>query len=144
MKGNFVGYKIHWHVFLTHFPISLFGVSFLFQVLHLFSYPDCFEMSTNVALAVGVVSLVPTTWTGWRTWKDKYKGAQVPLFQRKIAIAFALLATSAPLAIWRLTYPGMFQHGSPGFGHWVYVAGNTLFIAGAAAEGFYGGQLNHR
>jgi hypothetical protein len=68
----------------------------------------------------------------------------VPLFQRKIAIAFAMLALSLPLAIWRFTYPGMLQHGSPGIGHWVYVAGNTLFIMSAAVEGLYGGRLNHR
>ena len=139
-----MNYKIHWHVFLTHFPISLFGAAFLFQVLHLFSHADCFEMSTNITLVAGVISLIPTTWTGWRTWKYKYKGAGVPLFKRKIVIAFVMLGLSAPLAVWRLTYPGMFQHGSPGFGHWIYVAGNTLFIAGAAAEGLYGGRLNHR
>ncbi len=139
-----MSYKIHWHVFLTHFPISLFGAAFLFQLLHLFAYPDCFEMATNVTLVAGVISLVPTTWTGWQTWKYKYKGARVSLFRRKIVIAFALLGLSAPLAIWRLTYPSVFQHGSPGIGHWIYVAGNTLFIAGASAEGLYGGRLNHR
>lgn len=143
-KGNSVGYKIHWHVFLTHFPISLFGAAFLFQIMHLFRHPDCFEMSSNVALVVGVIALVPTTWTGWRTWKRRYQGAQVPLFQRKIAIAFTLLGLSVPLAIWRFTYPDMFQHVSPGLGHWFYLTGNALLIAGAAAEGFYGGRLNHR
>jgi len=101
-------------------------------------------MSSNVALVVGVIALVPTTLIGWRTWKPRYQGAQVPLFKHKIAIAFALLGISIPLAIWRLTYPDMFQHVSPGFGHWFYLIGNTFLIAGAAAEGFYGGQLNHR
>jgi hypothetical protein len=75
-------YKLHWHVFLTHLPISLFAAAFLFQVLHLFWSPECFELSTNVTLVAGAVSMVPTTWTGWRTWKRSYNGAQVPLFRR--------------------------------------------------------------
>jgi hypothetical protein len=47
--------------FLTHFPISLFGAAFLFQTVHLFSYPDCFEMSTYIAFVAGMISLIPTT-----------------------------------------------------------------------------------
>jgi hypothetical protein len=101
-------YKLHWHVFLTHFPISLFGVAFLFQVLHLFWSPVCFELSTNVALAAGAIFMVPTTLTGWRTWKRMYEGALVPLFRRKIAIVVLLLGTSLSLATWRIGFPGMF------------------------------------
>ena len=137
-------YKLHWHVFLTHFPISFFGAAFLFQVLHLFWSPECFELSTNVTLAAGAVSMVPTTWTGWRKWQGSYTGAQTPLFRRKITIAFVLLGTSMSLAVWRFGFPGMFPSASYGHAHWIYLAGNTLLIAGAAAEGFYGGQLNHR
>jgi uncharacterized membrane protein len=136
-------YKLHWHVFLTHFPIALFGVAFLFQVLHLLWSPECFELSTNVALAAGAISMVPTTLTGWRTWKRSYEGALVPLFRRKITIAVLLLGTSMSLAIWRIGFPGMFPDVSYGLTHWLYLAGNTILIAGAAAEGFYGGQLNH-
>jgi uncharacterized membrane protein len=136
-------YKLHWHVFVTHFPISLFGAAFFFQVLHLFWSPECFELSTNVTLVAGAVSMVPTTWTGWRTWKRSYNGATVPIFRRKISIAVGLLAGSILLSIWRVGSPGIFLDSSYGTAHWVYLAGNTLLIAGAAAEGFFGGQLNH-
>jgi hypothetical protein len=138
-----MSYRLHWHVFLTHLPISLFGAAFLFQVLHLFWFPECFELSTNVTLVAGAVSMVPTTWTGWRTWKRSYNGSMVPLFRRKIAIAAGLLVGSVSLSIWRIGFPGMFPDSSYGTAHWVYLAGNTLLIAGAAAEGFFGGQLNH-
>ncbi len=137
-------YKMHWHVLLTHFPISFFGVAFVFQVLHFFISPDCFELATNVALLAGAVLMIPTTWTGWATWKSSYKGAKVLLFQRKITISFAMLAVSIPLAVWRVLFLGFFEvaHGSPA--HWVYLAGNTLLIMGAVAEGYYGGRLSHR
>jgi hypothetical protein len=136
-------YKLHWHVFVTHFPISLFGAAFFFQVLHLFWSPECFELSTNVMLVAGTVSMVPTTLTGWRTWKRRYRGAHVQIFSRKISIAIGLLAGSISLSVWRMGFPGMFPDVSYGISHWIYLAGNTLIIAGAAAEGYYGGKLNH-
>lgn len=138
-----MSYKIHWHVFMTHFPISFFVSAFLFQILHLFWSPECFELATNVVLVVGAAAMVPTTWTGWQTWKKTYKGAPTVLFQRKIAIAFALLVISISLAIWRSAYLGIFEAVPYGPGHWFYLGGNILLISGSAAEGLYGGLLNH-
>ncbi len=60
-----------------------------------------------------------------------------------IAIAFALLAISMSLSIWRVVYLGIFTAVPYGLMHWFYLAGNSLLIAGAAAEGLYGGLLNH-
>jgi hypothetical protein len=48
-------YKIHWHVVLTHFPIALFLAAALFQVLHVFYMPVCFERATNVMLVAGTI-----------------------------------------------------------------------------------------
>jgi uncharacterized membrane protein len=63
--------RMHWHVAFTHFPISLFGVTFLFQVLHLFLEPDAFSAASNVTLIGGAIMMIPTTWTGWLTWKSR-------------------------------------------------------------------------
>jgi uncharacterized membrane protein len=137
-------YKIHWHVLLVHFPISFFVVAFGFQILHLFLAPACFELSTNVALAAGTVMMIPTTWSGWSSWKNQYKGARTIIFQRKIAVACAMVILSLVLSFWRTIYLDFFAevHMSPE--HWIYLAGNTLLIIGAVVEGFYGGRLNHR
>ena len=62
---------------LIHFPISLFGVAFGFQILHLFIAPACFELATNVTLLGGAVMMIPTTWTGWFTWKGDYIDADL-------------------------------------------------------------------
>ncbi|MBU0479924.1 MAG: hypothetical protein KKG47_02360 [Proteobacteria bacterium] len=138
-----MAYKIHWHVLLTHFPLSLFGVAFFFQALHLFVFPECFELATNIVLVGGTISLIPTTITGLHTWKQNYKSANVPLFRKKITIAVALLAISSSLVVWRIAYIGTQQIPITGFVHWFYLAGITILILGAGVEGFYGGQLNH-
>ena len=142
-RGNSLHYKIHWHVIFTHFPISLFGSAFLFQMLHLFWAPACFELATNVVLTLGTISMIPAVLTGWRTWKRSYQGAHVTLFQRKIVIAFALTGVSIFLTSWRALYIGFFTEVPFGVSHWLYLAGNILLIIGAAAEGVYGGLLNH-
>ena len=142
-KETALEYKIHWHVLLTHFPISLFGVAFIFQILHLVVFPECFELATNVVIVMGAVSMIPAIWSGWRTWKRNYKGAKVVLFQRKIVIAFILLGISMPLAIWRVGFLGLHQTVTNSTAHWFYLVCNVLLLIGAAAEGLYGGLLNH-
>ena len=136
--------RIHWHVFFTHFPISLFGAAFGFQVLHLFMAPVCFELATNVALLGGAVMLMPTILTGWTEWKARYRGAKGLIFRRKIPTAFAMAVLSIPLVIWRITALGLFEEAPESPQHLIYLAGNTCLILGAIVEGYYGGRLNHR
>jgi len=137
-------YHVHWHVLITHFPISFFVAAFGFQILHLFTNPDCFEEATNVALIAGTVVLIPTTWSGWRTWKTRYQGARVLLFQRKIMIAFVMQILSLVLAVLRVTFLHAFENEPANIAHWAYLFGNMLLMLGATAEGYYGGRLNHR
>lgn len=136
--------RMHWHVFLTHFPISLFGTAFGFQILHLFMAPVCFELATNVALLGGTVMLMPTILTGWSEWKKRYHGAKGLIFRRKILTAYGMAALSLPLVIWRIAALGIFEEAPESPGHWIYLAGNTCLILGAIIEGYYGGRLNHR
>jgi len=135
---------VHWHVLIIHFPISFFVAAFGFQILHLFTKPECFEDATNVALLAGTVVLIPTTWSGWRTWKTRYHGAHVLIFQRKVIIAFIMQGLSLVLAVWRVGFAAAFENDHTSMAHWVYLVGNTLLMIGASAEGYYGGRLNHR
>lgn len=137
-------YKVHWHVLMTHGPLSMFGGSFLFQFLNVFAYHACFEMAANVLLLVGTLTLIPTALTGWRTWKSKYKGAQSLIFRRKLTLTYILLGISIPLTLWRVGHIGLTVFVPNGAEHWLYVGGNVLLMLLSSAEGFYGGQLNHR
>lgn len=137
-------FHLHWHVFLTHFPLSLLSMTFVFQLLHLFSYPQCFELASNVLLVAGVSSLVPTTWTGYHTWKHQYHAARASIFTQKIIIAVVLLLIGIPLCAWRIIYIGSSpQAVRPGI-HWTYFLGTALMIIGAILEGYLGGRLTHR
>lgn len=136
-------YHVRWHLLLVHLPISLFGVAFLFQVLHLIFSPACFTLSTTVVILLGTIAMIPTITSGWSTWKSRYKGAGTFLFQRKIVTAFVMLAISISLTIWRFTYYSIFTD-EPNIPHWIFMAGTFLLIVGAVVEGYYGGRLSHR
>jgi uncharacterized membrane protein len=134
-----VRYNLHWHVIFTHFPISFFMVSAGFMAAHLFTMTECFEMAGFLTLAAGTVMLVPTTITGWTTWKSRYKGANTYLFRYKIRIAFAMLAFSIVLIIAR----GFLVRTEHNIWHFVFGVGFLLLFIAAMAEGYYGGRLNH-
>jgi uncharacterized membrane protein len=133
----------HLHPFFTHFPISLFSAAFLFQVLHLFAYHDSFDLSTNVLLAGGAAGMIPVLITGWRDWKRGFRGSKARIFQRKIYIGFSMLAVSAGLLGWRVA-TNTFHRNLPGLAHPIYSLLVTALIAGAVAEGYYGGRLRRR
>jgi uncharacterized membrane protein len=141
---SIIKYKLHWHVVFTHFPVSFFIGSFGFMILHLFTHTSCFELAAYIGLIVGAVAMIPTTLTGWFTWKGRYKGLKSKLFLNKIRISYAMIAISFAVVIYR----SIFQFESLDIAHnlWhaIYFTGVVLLAIGAFAEGYYGGRLNHR
>ena len=137
-------YKWHWHVLFVHFPISAFLGSFGFMVLHLITQTDCFELSTFVALILGAVVMIPTTVTGWTTWKKSYKGYRSKIFLSKIRISFAMIAISVALVLYRAIFVTEVIDLHHEIWHVSFYVGGTLLFIGAVAEGYFGGRLNHR
>jgi uncharacterized membrane protein len=135
--------RVHWHVAFTHFPISLFGTAFLFQVLHLFMFENAFELSTTVCVLAGAASLIPAAVSGWLTWKRHYHGASTRLFRRKIELALGMLVVSVSLAVWRII---LYYLGSEadGIDHYFFFVLCAFLVAAAIAEGYYGGRLSHK
>jgi hypothetical protein len=133
-------YKIHWHVVFTHFPISFFVLSFGFMVLHLATWKACFELAAYIGLIAGAGVMLPTTLSGWLTWKGRYKGMKGRMFIYKIRIAFAMIALSVLLVAARSAFPRALHEEWL----WLYALGTLLLMTGAIAEGYYGGRLNHR
>ena len=143
-NGKLPRMKLHWHVLFTHFPVSFFAAAFGFQFLHLFVFSECMDIASNVMLLSGTVLMAPTTITGWFTWRRQYKAAKVPIFKRKISIAFAMLGFSILLVIWRQIFYGITTDIQHSVAHWAYMVAIGLLMVGASLEGYYGGRLNHR
>ncbi len=133
-------YQLHWHVMFVHFPISCFMVSAGFMVLHLFTETGCFELAGFLTLITGAVMMVPTTLSGYLTWKSKYKGAATKIFLYKVRISYGMLALSLALLLFRAVFVST-EHT---IWHSAYGTGFVVLVAGAFLEGYYGGRLNHR
>lgn len=127
-------------MFLTHFPVSFFTVSFGFMVLHLITWEKCYEWAAYLSLLAGMGSMWPAMLTGRRVWKDRYKGARAKVFLTKKKIAYGMIAVSTALVIWRTAFPSWLH--SYWMGLYFICIGSLLL--GAMTEGFYGGRLNHR
>ncbi|HCG99780.1 MAG: hypothetical protein A2074_06090 [Candidatus Aquicultor primus] len=139
-----IKYKMHWHVLLVHFPIASFLGSFTFMSLHLLAKNSCFDLAAYVSLIAGAIVMLPTTMTGWITWKHRYKGFTGKLFLNKIRISFGMIFLSIVLVIYQTVYPFDFLDVRNRLNHTLYFGGVTLLMMGAAAEGYYGGRLHHR
>jgi uncharacterized membrane protein len=139
-----IKYKIHWHIFLIHFPIASFMGAFVFMGLHLFTDNNCFALAAYVSLITGTIVTLPTTATGWFTWKNRYKGSKGDLFLNKIRIAFGMIALSVVLTIFQTVFPFDFLDVRHSLWHFLYMTGVTLLMLGAVAEGYYGSRLHHR
>ena len=137
-------YKLHWHVLFTHFPVSFFTVSFGFMVLHLFTQTTCFELAAYVSLIAGAAAMIPTTLTGWLTWKGKYRALKGKIFLYKIRISLAMIVVSFLLVVLRTLMKVDSLDILHNAWHAVYFLGLVLLVVGATAEGYYGGRLNHR
>jgi uncharacterized membrane protein len=145
MTNHFkINYKIGWHLILVHFPISLYGVGFLFQILHKIFSPDAFTLATSVVILCGSIVMIPTTISGWFTWKRKYKGANTFLFRRKIITSFVMLWISVILTTWRFLAYNIFLNEPDPYADWIFMFGTFLLISGSVLEGYYGGRLTHR
>ena len=134
-----VKHNIHWHVILTHFPISFITASAGFMVLHIYTYIECFEMAGYLCLLAGVVMTIPTAVTGWSTWKSKYKGARTKIFTYKIKISYLMIILGILLILFR----AYLVKGEHTLWHFVYGFGFIGLFFASMMEGYYGGRLNH-
>jgi len=132
-------YRFHWHVILSHFPMSFFIVSAMFVVPPLLGHPSSFQLAAYVSLVAGTVMMFPTTITGWRTWKGHYRGARGMIFRCKRRIAYAMLGLSVSLVV----LGSFLVPGRRDALFFVYAAGMFALLLGSVAEGFYGERLNH-
>jgi len=136
-------FKLHWHVVLTHYPVSAFFGAFLFTALHLVTHNSCFVLAAYVSLLSGAASMVPVTATGWVTWKREYGGSRSTLFLIKIWVSVSMMFVSGGLALYQTADPFRVLDLGNRAGHVLYVAGLVLLMIGAVVEGHWGGKLHH-
>jgi len=137
-------FRMHWHVVLTHFPISAFLGAFMFMGLHVITGNACYSLAAYVSLVAGAGVMFPTAMTGWFAWRRGYEAFRSPAFLAKIWVAVAMLTLSLALVVYQTAYPFTLLDATHHVAHAIYFSGVTLLMIGALAEGYWGGRLHHR
>jgi hypothetical protein len=137
-------YKLHWHILFTHFPVGTFAGAFLFMTLHVVTQNSCYSQAAYVSLIAGLAVLIPTTATGWYTWRRQYKGFKNRLFRIKIWTSFAMIPLCIGLVAFQTIYPFAVLDVTHSWAHLVYFSGVVLLMIGSVVEGFWGARLHHR
>lgn len=137
-------YKLHWHILFTHFPVGTFAGAFLFMALHVVTQNSCYAQAAYVTLIAGLAVLIPTTATGWVTWKRQYKGFENKLFRIKIWTSFAMIPLCAALVAYQTIHPFALLDVTHSRAHLFYFSGVVLLMIGSVVEGFWGARLHHR
>jgi len=130
-------------VLLVHFPISFFIGAFGLMTLHLITRNSCFSQAAYIALISGALVMIPTTITGWSTWKSRYQGIRGKLFARKIWIAYSMLGISIILVIYQTLFPVEFMSVKSMVEHIYYFVGVTLLLVESIVEGYNVGRFKH-
>lgn len=137
-------FRLHWHVILTHFPVSGFAGAFLFMVLHLVSGDRCMAGASYVALIASTAILLPTTLTGWLEWRKTYRSFMNKVFRNKIRVSLAMIPVSLGLTLYQTIHQFEPVGTIQTVPHAVYFSGLAALLFGAMAEGYWGGRLHHR
>ncbi|UCZ57441.1 hypothetical protein LGV61_03960 [Desulfurispirillum indicum] len=131
--------KYHPHPMLIHFPIGLLNFAILMQLLFLVTGQPTFETTAFHAMAVMVLSIIPTSAAGWFSWKINYNSAWNSIFAVKI-ICTAILFILATLVVFlRLSVPDIALNRDGLF--WIYMLLFFGQIPFSAAIGYKGGKL---
>jgi len=127
------------HVVLVHFPIALFAMSFVFDVLAVWRRKAALATAAFYNLAVAAITSVPTVATGLLAWQWQLAGARLKGVLR-LHLIFAVTSTAL---IWILL--GMRRQDrkrsaqSPGLPYFVL---GLITLVTIALTGHLGGFLS--
>ncbi|MBB5022092.1 DUF2231 domain-containing protein [Desulfurispira natronophila] len=131
--------KYHPHPMFIHFPIGLLNFAILMYILYLVTGAESLETTAFHAMAVMVISIIPSVASGWFSWKVNYLGAWNRIFAVKTFCSAILFTMALIVVLIRLSFPEV-AFGSGGL-FWLY----TLLFFGqlpvSGAIGYYGGKL---
>ena len=130
---------MHLHPISVHFTNALYPVAFFFLILFLFSGREPFRQTYGHLMILATLSVPPAYLTGLLTWKEKYNGAKVPIFSRKIRYGLVIFAVGCACTLWYWMSPGIVEKMS-GAGL-VFLLLNFLLLMPVTYLGHLGGKI---
>jgi uncharacterized membrane protein len=131
--------NVHIHSMSVHFTSALYPVAVFFLFLSFFyrSPPSLFAYRHLMILAT--LSAPVSYLTGIAEWKQKYRGARVRIFRRKIKAGVALVVLGALCTLWYGLQPEIMH--DPGAARAVFLCVNSALVPIVVYLGSLGGRL---
>ena len=102
-------HNIHLHSMAIHYTLGLYPVAILFLGLSfLFPY-DSLRSTYSYLMIVATLSVPFSDATGYLEWKEKYKGALVSIFKRKITFGLIVLGLGIITTVWHAMDPTILE-----------------------------------
>lgn len=132
-------YNLHLHSISVHFTNGLYPVAVFFLVLYKIFQQDSFRLTYYNLLVLASFYAPISFFTGFIEWKQKYKGARVKIFLKKIKYGIVLLSLGSLCALWAFASPDILLDS--GSLHFIFLVLNLAIIPVVTYLGYLGGKL---
>lgn len=132
-------YNLHIHSISVHFINGLYPVAVFFLILYNIFQKDSFRFTYYNLLIFLSFSAPISFLTGFIEWKQKYKGAKVGIFLKKIKFGLVLIGLGTLSVLWLLLSPDILLDSSSL--HTVFISLNLAIIPVVTYLGYLGGKL---
>ena len=134
--------RLHAHPISVHIPNGVLPVAVGFAVLALITGCRVLETAALCNTVIVFLAMPAVLFTGYMSWRHKYKGARTDLFLTKLACGAGVTILTLFLSLWWMVDPQVIT--TPGAGRWIFILINLAALALAVIAGLMGGRLVFR
>lgn len=134
--------RLHAHPISVHIPNGVLPVAVGFAVLALIFGCRVLETAALCNTIIVFLAMPAVLFTGYKSWRHKYKGARTDIFLTKLACGAGVTILTLFLTLWWIVDPEVIT--TPGAGRWIFIVINLAALGLAVIAGLMGGRLVFR
>ncbi len=131
--------KFHLHPITVHAPNGITPMAFTFLLIAAVFGALSLDQAAFYSFVFTLLSMPAVLFTGYVTWKQKYRGAPTSIFKIKIGAAIVSIILLCILVFWRMIDPNIFSARGTPMVIYLLLALGVLGAVGLA--GHLGGKL---
>ncbi|SHI79157.1 hypothetical protein SAMN02745165_00892 [Malonomonas rubra DSM 5091] len=131
--------KFHLHPITVHAPNGIIPMAFIFLLIAAVFSVQSLDQAAFYSFIFTLLSMPAVLFTGYVTWKHKYRGALTSIFKMKIAASIVSVILLCFLVFWRMIDPDIFSAG--GMPMVIYLLLTLGLVGAVGLAGHLGGKL---
>lgn len=131
--------KHHLHPIMSHTPNGVLPMALIFLLIAALFGFSLFETAAFYSYLFVLLAMPLVLFTGYETWKKRYRGALTSVFKIKIGASVVAVLLLLLLTIWRAVDPDIAT--TPSTGRWVFLGLSLILVGAVGGAGHLGGKL---